>query len=203
VSGPQKRLASGLAIAVVLVASVAFGKKRFASPVTDENGRLLIVEYSDYECPHCRVAQPVVKNLLKVYGDKVKWVHNNFPLEMVHKWAKPAAIASECADKQGKFEAYNDLLFDRQDQWSQAAMPPLEFDNYAKEIGLDAAKFAACERDPAVADKVTAERKEGQKLGVQSTPTFFIDGERMTGSKQLEYKAPRIIDPWLAKHSSS
>ena len=194
-----KRWASGLAIAAALAVSVQAGRKQFQAPIADPQGRLLIIEYSDYQCPHCKAAQPVVKELLSHYGDKVHWVHKNFPLDMVHTEARPAAIAAVCAQRQGKFEAYNDLLFDRQDGWSTAKDPSPYFDEYAKETGLDVSKFDACRQDPTADQSVKADQKDGMDLGVTSTPTFFIDNQRMVGGPQLQWKGPRLIDKWLAK----
>jgi protein-disulfide isomerase len=194
-----KRLASGLAIAAALIASVKFGRTEFRAPVTDSQGRLLIIEFSDYECPHCRAAQSVIKSLLEHYEGKVHWVHRHFPLDMIHKWAHPASVAAVCAEQQGKFEAYNALLFDRQDVWPQAEDPRKLFYAYANEIGLDMKKFEACVLLPEAEARVNADKKEGQQLGVHSTPTFFIDNERMVGGGQLSTKGTRIIDRWLAK----
>jgi protein-disulfide isomerase len=200
VTPTQKRVSSGLALATVLISSVLLGRRAFSAPVTDAKGRLEIIEYSDYECPHCKVAQPVLRQLLEKYGSKVTRVHRNFPLEMAHKWARAAAIASVCAERQGKFEAYDAALFDRQDDWSKVDDPTKLFADYAKEFGLDAGKFEDCRKDPAVDAKVSADRDEARALGVQSTPTFFIDGERMIGSQQLAPKAPEIIEKWLGKN---
>jgi protein-disulfide isomerase len=194
-----KRLASGLAIAAALITSVAFGRKEFTAPVTDAEGRLLIIEFSDYECPHCRAAQSVIKSLLETYAGKVHWVHRHYPLDMIHKWAHPASVAAVCAEHQGKFEAYNAMLFDRQEVWPQAEDPNKLFYAYANELGLDMKKFEACVASPEAEARVEADKKEGQLLGVHSTPTFFIDNERMVGGAQLSTKGTRIIDRWLAK----
>jgi protein-disulfide isomerase len=195
-----KRLLSGVIIAAALIVSVLLGRSEFRAPVTDAQGRLLLIEFSDYECPHCRAAQPVIKSLLEQYPGKLHFIHRHYPLDMIHKWAHPASVAAVCAEKQGKFEAYNAMLFDRQEVWPTAEDPAKLFYAYANELGLDMQKFQDCVKSPEAEARVEADKKEGQLLGVHSTPTFFIDNERMVGGAQLSTKGTRIIDQWLAKH---
>ena len=159
--------------------------------------KIVIVEFSDFECPACRVAQPPLRSLMKVYDGKVRLVFKHFPFTMHHS-ARPAAIAAECAGRQGKFWPYHDLLYDRQEKWVE------EKDNealaaYAKELKLDEAAWQACRKDPAVDAAVSADSQDGKNAWVGATPTFFINGKRFVGGYNLSERGVPFIDKELKK----
>lgn len=138
-----------------------------------------IVEFGDYQCPACAQAHPVVKRFLQDYGDKVYFVWRHFPLTQIHPNANDAARAAEAAGKQGKYWEMHDILYERQHEWSSLSDARGKFEEYAKELGLDIEKFKA-DREEAIG-VINADSDLGTKAGVQSTPTFIINGQMYPG----------------------
>jgi protein-disulfide isomerase len=132
-----------------------------------------LVEYGDYECPHCGRAYPYIKDLQKQIGPGLKFIFRNFPLSKIHPHAKNAAIAAEAAASQGKYWEMHDILFENQKRLTSTAI--LE---YAQTLGLDTQKFSKDISEPALEEKVDAEFYSGMRSGVNATPTFFINGEK-------------------------
>ena len=196
--------------ALVLAASVGSffvargGRKPFSSPAPayrqlgPADAKVVIVEFSDFECPACRVAEPPMRALMKLYEGKVRLIFKHFPLERMHKWARTGAIAAECAGKQGKFWEFHHELYDHQDEWASEKSAE-RLDAYAKKLGLDAAAWNACRQDPAVSAAVTADFKDGEGAWVGSTPTFFINGKRFVGALQLAERGTPYVDKELKK----
>ena len=151
------------------------------------DAKITVVEFSDFECPYCSRATAGVEALVKAYPDDVKVVFMHFPLGM-HPNAMPAAIASQCANVQGKFWAYHDVVFADQ---SKLAADNLE--THAKTAGLDVDKFKACVKDPATKAFVEADMKQGAEAGVQGTPSFYINGEPFSGG----VPTPEQLKPYL------
>ena len=150
--------------------------------------RVTIVEYADFQCPFCGRAYLTLENqVLKEYGDKVRFVFKNFPLTAVHPWAEDAAIAARCAFQQDpeKFWPVYRGLFLKQAEISrddfQATVTKL-----ADESGLDPARFGACLDGKATLDAVKADQAEATSLGVNSTPTFFVNGRRLSGAQTYD-----------------
>lgn len=137
-----------------------------AAPVT-------IVEFTDYECPSCAGTQPILEEIVKTYGDKVKLVTRDFPLNQ-HKNAFKAAEAAEAAREQGKYWEYITLLFN-----NQKALGVEKLKEYASGLGLDMVKFDQALSTNKYAAKVQRDLDEGNRLGVDATPTVFINGRRM------------------------
>ena len=160
--------------------------------------RVTIVEYSDFQCPACKVAEPPLKKILTLYGSDINFIFKHFPLEMIHKWARPAAIASECAARQGKFWEYHDLLYDNQAAWSNDTAQA-KFAQYAKDLKLDERAFAACSTDPSVNGVIDRDAHEARQRWVGSTPTFFINKKRFVGAKQLSERGSRWIEKLIKK----
>lgn len=158
------------------------------------DAKVTIVEFSDFECPACRVAEPPMRGILKLFDGKVRLVFKHFPLERMHRHARAAAIASECAGRQGKFWEFHHDLYDRQSEW-----PSEKFEErmavYAKNAKLDLAAWSACRADPSADAAVTADVKDGENAWVGSTPTFFINGKRFVGALQLSERGT----PWIEK----
>jgi protein-disulfide isomerase len=148
-----------------------------------------IVEFTDFECPACGRTQPILEEVVAEYGDKVKFVVRDFPLD-IHKYALKAAEAAEAAREQGKFWEYAGLLFKNQEH--------LEIENlvqYASQLGLDAKKFQDALVSGKYADKVQRDLQDGYKLGVNSTPTVFINGRRVKDKSKESLRA--VIDAAL------
>ncbi|MBI4062612.1 thioredoxin domain-containing protein [Candidatus Gottesmanbacteria bacterium] len=133
-----------------------------------------LVEFSDFQCPACKDFQPVVDELVTQHQDNLLFVYRHFPLDQ-HEFAVPAAIAAEAAGRQEKFWEMYALLFTNQEKFSAILWSEL-----AKQVGLDLTQFEAATSDPSVAEKITADRAYGLKIGVTSTPTFYLNGIKLT-----------------------
>ena len=138
---------------------------------------IVIVEYSDFECPFCARAQPAVAQVLKEYGDRVKLVFRDFPLP-IHDNANMAAQAAACADEQDRYWDYHDVLF-----INYRALRPEDLPRYASALGLDTAAFEACLGSQRHAGGVETDLASGREHGVTGTPAFFINGRMLSGSK--------------------
>jgi protein-disulfide isomerase len=138
--------------------------------------KVVIVEYSDFECPFCSRHHPTLQGIFEDYGDDVAWVYRHFPLSF-HPEANPAALASECANEQGKFWEYADALFENQDQLSEDYYKSL-----AKELGLKTSQFNDCLDTAKYQDVIDADAASGRAAGVSGTPATFINGTMVTGS---------------------
>jgi protein-disulfide isomerase len=169
-----------------------------------ESAAVTIVEYSDFQCPFCARAEKIVQEeVLAKYGDKVRFVYKQFPLTSIHPWAEPASMIGLCVFKQAGNDAYwkyHAKIFEQQkDIPNEAPAPKLL--GIAKESGADEGKVKACFEAEETKQIVVATLEEAEKIGVDSTPTFFINGRKLSGAQPLEaFQA--IIDPELAKGKS-
>lgn len=203
----MRRVYGGLLVATAALA-VGLGAHGLVKPYAetteafrvkgDASAKVTIVEFSDFQCPACRVAEPVLKQLEGLYGKDIKLLFKNLPLEHIHPHARAGAVAAECAGRQGKFWPFHDILYSRQQEWTDETEPQ-KLDAYAKEVGLDMAQFQACRADPSVQTAINADVQESRDRWVSSTPTFFIDGKRFVGARQLQERGTRWIDKELKK----
>lgn len=142
-----------------------------------EDGKVTFVEFLDYECEACRAAHPAIEQLRETYDGKVTFVVRNMPL---HNNSERAAQAAEAAGAQGKFEEMYDLLFETQPNWGESSESQEEvFFGLAEQLGLDMDRFEQVYNDPATAQKVKRDLADGKALGVEGTPSFFINGEKL------------------------
>ena len=156
-----------------------------------------IIEFSDYQCPFCQRAEGVVDQVMHAYGNKVRLVFRDFPLP-IHPQARPAAEAASCANAQGKFWEYHAKLFANQ---SALGEEPLK--EYAKDVGLDPAKFEDCLTQKPFSAAIDKDLSEAAKLGINGTPAFFINGRLLSGAQPFE-KFKEVIDEELrAKGAAS
>ena len=153
---------------------------------------ITLVEFSDYECPFCKSAEPIVKQAQERYPTQLRVVTKNFPLD-AHSKAKPAAEAAMCAAEQGKFSEYHAKLFEKAPQIDVAQLAPI-----AEEAGLDKAKFEECLTSHRSAPIVQADLDAGKKAGVSGTPSFFVNGVPLAGGRSLNDFA-KAIDDELAR----
>ena len=144
----------------------------------NEKANITIIEYADFQCPACKTIQPVLKQVLAKYGDKLKFVYRHFPLDQ-HKYALSAASAAEAAGQQGKFFEYGESLYEGQDDWQSGKDIDQLFDKYAQDLGLDLAKFNADRKNSQLNSKISTDQKSGINVKVDSTPTFFINGMKL------------------------
>jgi formate-nitrite transporter family protein len=145
-----------------------------------ENAPVTLVEYGDYECPHCGRAHPIVREAQKRMGDRLRFVFRNFPLAEAHPHAQRAAEAAEAAAAQGKFWEMHDVIFEHQLHLSDA-----DLIRYATTLGLDAGRMKNELDAGTYAERVQADVSSGARSGVNGTPTFFINGKRYDGPWDL------------------
>ncbi len=180
--------------------------------VIGEGGKdVVLIEYSDFQCPACGAYYPVVKKLLEKYKQDIKFVYRHFPLPQ-HKNARIAAYAAEAAGQQSKFFEMHDLLFKNQAEWSENLNAREIFNRYAKDLGLNIVRFTADVDNVEVTSIVSDQSASGLSLGVNSTPTFFLNGKKLGSPGSLEAfdalikdaidKAP-IKEAEAAEHSHS
>ena len=156
-----------------------------------------IVEFSDFHCPFCRRVLPTLAQLDTQYGEKIKLVFRDFPIDNLHPEASKAHEAARCANEQGKFWAYHDKLFA-----SPPKSSPEIFKGFAKDLGLNVTAFESCFASGKYQAAVKKDIEEGNRVGVTGTPAFFINGRIISGAQPLEAFA-RVIDDELARVQSS
>jgi protein-disulfide isomerase len=145
-----------------------------------------LVEYGDYECPHCGRAYPIIKSIQQQLGADLKFVFRNFPLSKVHPNAVAAAIAAEAANMQGKFWEMHDIIYE-----NQKTLDTESIFRFAETTGLNTMRFKNDIQQKELADKVEQDFETGLRSGVNRTPTFFINGQKYEGeweeNKLLQY----------------
>lgn len=137
---------------------------------------ITVIEYSDFQCPYCAEAFSSLKQVMANYGQNIRLVFRNFPL-MQHPYSNLAASVAEAAGLQGKFWPMHDLLFNRQKSWTQQTDVQNIFTGYAQELNLDLNKFKNDLNSPEVKNKIQADVDKANQIGVNSTPSFFINGQ--------------------------
>lgn len=136
-----------------------------------ERAAVSVVEFTDYQCPSCAKTQPVIDEVMKEYGDKVKLIVRDFPLRR-HANAFKAAEAAEAARDQGKYWEFISLLFQ-----NQQALEVVKLKEYATQVGLDRKKFDESLESNRYANKVMRDLEDGSRIGVSATPTLFVNGK--------------------------
>ena len=177
--------------------SVAGEKKELILP-SESNGPFLgssdasvkITEFGCYSCPYTKKSEDTVEKIREYYGDKIKFSYRNFILDN-HPNSREAAEASECADEQGKFWEYHEILFEKQDEWKENGYA--SFVQYASDLGLDSEKFSECYITGKYKDEVEKDYKDGIKANIYATPTFFNNNQSIVGDVSFnEFK--KVID---------
>ncbi len=135
-----------------------------------------LVEYGDYQCPHCGAAYPVIKKIQETYGSQIRFVFRHFPLSEIHPYAVPAAIATEAAGMQHKFWEMHDIIFKH-----QASLDDPGIQKMAASIGLDMEVFKSDLELEILQAKVEADFESGIRSGVNGTPSFFLNGNKFDG----------------------
>jgi protein-disulfide isomerase len=154
---------------------------------------IVMVEFSDFQCPFCQRAEPTVEQVLKTYGNKIRLVYRHFPLPN-HPNARPAAEAAACAEQQGRFWQYHKELFANSSRLSND-----DLKSHAARAGLDQKRFADCFDGETMKARVDADIQEAEAAGVSGTPAFFINGRPLDGAQPFE-AFKRIIDEELARN---
>lgn len=168
----------------------------------DNNAKITIVEFSDFQCPYCkRFFDEAFKQIKDEYikNGKVQLAFRQFPLPF-HQNAQKAAEASECANEQNKFWDFHDLLFKNQDTWSgqSASDAATSFNSYAQQLGLDSTQFISCLESSKYKQKVADDVSAGQKAGVSGTPSFVINGQLVVGAQPYS-SFKTVLDQELSK----
>ena len=146
-----------------------------------DKSSITLVEYGDFQCPYCREAYPIVKEIQKIKGDAIRFVFRNFPLSEIHSYALHAAYAAEAAGKQHKFWEMHDILFENQENLKDS-----DLRLYSEKLSLDIDQFTKDMNSDEVAKKVQTDIMGGIKSGVNGTPTFFINSIRFDGPSDLD-----------------
>jgi protein-disulfide isomerase len=155
---------------------------------------VMIVEFSDYQCPYCHQVEPTLKAVLAKYGDKVSFSYRDFPLTAIHSQAEIAAEASRCALEQGKFWEYHDQLF------TASKLDKDSLIEYARNLKLDEKQFSSCLTSEKYKADIDKDLQAGRKAGINGTPGFFINGIEISGA-QGQDAFTRVIDDELARKS--
>jgi protein-disulfide isomerase len=152
------------------------------------DAKVVVTEFSDFECPYCRQMQPDVQRLRAEYQSKIKWVFRNFPLDF-HPQAMPSHIAAACAGKQGKYFEFQSRVFAIPYNGRSLDMSRSQLESIAQAIGLNMQNYRQCtaDRDGAIKAEIEADMRYGQKIGVRGTPTIFING--VLYQKERSYEA--------------
>ena len=154
-----------------------------------------IIEFSDYECPFCKRAEPTVEKVMTQYKDQVRLVFRDFPLGM-HAHARGAAEAAACANAQAKFWEYHNKLFTAKD------LAPEKLKALAGEVGLDQAKFDQCFDKAEFKAGIDKDVADGNEAGVTGTPAFFVNGRMLSGAQPFE-KFKEVIDEEIARSKTA
>ena len=183
-------------IGVIVIVGVMFGlvylgtKSNQGGQITlpsdiDTSQGIKFLEYGDFQCPACAAYNPILMTLKEEYAGKIEFAYKHFPLKQ-HKNAEPSAYAAEAARNQGKFWEMDILLFSGQNEWANSEKPLEIFKKYAQSLDLNIDTFVADYNSSEIKKKVSSEYAEGVGLGVNSTPTFFINGKKINNPGSYE-----------------
>ncbi len=156
------------------------------------DANVVIVEFSDFECPACGQAYSILKRIRQEYASSVRFVYRDFPLSGIHPFAQKAAEAAQCANLQGNFWQYHDFLFEH-----QSALAVQDLKGYAQTLGLDTAAFNSCLDSGAAVAEVAKDSADARDFGVKGTPTFFINSVAYSNMTYDQFIA--VLDTELAK----
>jgi protein-disulfide isomerase len=145
-------------------------------------GPVQLVEFGDFQCPACGAAFPNVQQVLAKYQGKISFYFRNFPLTQLHPNAMAGANAAESAAAQGKYWQMHDKLYETQDQWADLSNPTTYFISLAQSLGLNTNQFASDIESKKYQSVINQDIADGNALGIDATPTFYIDGTQYTGS---------------------
>ena len=144
----------------------------------NKEAKVVLVEYSDFQCPACADYQPLFKKLSEEFGDKITFAYRHFPLRQ-HQNARLAAYAAEAAGRQNKFWEMHDLIFENQNRWENRGDAENIFTGYARTLGLDIDEFKNGLSSKEIKDKVENDYQSGIRSNVNATPTVFLNGEKI------------------------
>lgn len=190
-------IVSSVVVIVLIVKLVFFGQQ---APATAESFRtkgkpgakIKVVEYTDFQCPACAKASVMVDEVFKKYPDKVDLELKYFPLPR-HNFARRAAAYTECAGMQGQFWPLHNVLFKTQESWAKMSSVDEYFSQLAVSLGVNGERLAACVKDSAMEVVINKDVESGKARGVNSTPTFFVNGKMVVGGPSFVREVEAII----------
>lgn len=162
--------------------------------------KVILTEYSDYQCPACAYFHPIVKRLKTTFGEKLNVEYKFFPLNS-HQYGALSARAAQAAGNQGKFLEMHNLLFENQDRWSSSGNPQAIFVSYAKKLGLNVEQFKEDLNAAETQRTVMEEKEEGVEMGVDSTPTFFINGQKIEENPATYSAFKELIESFMKEET--
>lgn len=166
---------------------------------TEGTANITLVEYGDFQCPACGQYYSVVEQVYEKYKGKITFQFRHFPLTSIHPNAFAASRAAEAAGKQGKFFEMYQQLYTNQTAWSDSSAPSKLFEKYAKDIGLNVSTFKTDFASASVNDAIQADLAAGEKLGVNSTPTFILDDKLIKNPNPTVEAFSQVIDDAIKK----
>lgn len=213
----DKRFLAVVAIIIGVFAFFAFGSKDKSSSSTGGdskssvsnhvkgvgNKKVEFIEYADFQCPYCGQYYPVLQQVKEKYGDDIKFIFRNFPLESLHQNARAAHRAAEAASRQDKFWEMYDKLYQNQSEWSSVSVPQPIFEGYAKEIGLNIDTYKQDCASSAVNDTINADIEDGKQYKITGTPTFVVNGKAVELPDRTLQAFSQIIDKAIADASAT
>jgi protein-disulfide isomerase len=202
------------ALVVVFGGLLVFNKKKANAPTdgaksssakltehkVEGSSGVVLTEYGDFQCPACGMYHPVIQQLKEKYKGKVTFQFRHFPLTEIHKNALVSARAAEAAGLQGKFFEMHDKLYEGQQAWKDETNPTPTFEQYAKAIGLDVAKFRTDMKSEQTNNAVQADRADAKKKKYASTPTFVLNGKKIDAPESLDAFTKVLDDALKAKN---
>ena len=196
--GPSKRIVT---IGIILlggltVAGLKWYKERNAQAISgplvrtkgNRNAPIHVIEFIDFQCPACAAGSAFLKDFMDKHPGLVRLELKYFPLEKIHHHSLISIRYAECAGRQGRFWPFHDLLLTKQSQWANLAEATSVFDLMAREVGVDPGRLKSCLADEALDALINSDKEEGKSRGVNSTPTYFVNGQLVVGGKSLEVK---------------
>lgn len=165
--------------------------------------KVILINYSDFQCPACGSAHPQIKAIVEEYKDKIQFVSRNYPITSMHPNAKAATGAAEAAGMQGKYWEMHDKLYENQSDWDSLSGSARDdkFESFAKELGLDVNKFNTDIASNAVTEKINYDAAIATKINITGTPTFYLNGVMLDGeiwSDETKLKAE--LDSLISKN---
>lgn len=163
----------------------------------NKEAKVVLIEYLDFQCEACARVYPMTEKVKEEYKDRVLFVTRYFPLSG-HQYSRQSASVVEASGQQGKYWKMFKLMFERQTTWSESDDPTTLFNSYAKELNLDMEKFNVDIKSQTTKDRIDNDFSSGNKLNVQGTPSFFINGRKMSTPTDIT-AFRKVLDEELAK----
>lgn len=180
---------------LLTVFALVFGGSLMAQNSESSETKVEIVKYSDYQCPACKYYVSIEEQLKAEFGDNISITTKHFPLNM-HEYAQLASRAAEAARAQGKYQEMHDMIFAGQEQWSRGNAESM-FIGYAKSLDLDMEKFRADLNSADMQRIVMADKRQGMRLDVNSTPTFYINGNKVERNPRTFEEFKALVESYM------